>query len=85
MTHGHEERWVGVKEADEFDPDIRRKSELAAENFVVAALKEEGYPEDRIERVGHLKLGFDIRAHRVFDEMKGEVHVKRVEVKGRAR
>lgn len=52
---------------------------------MVAALREEGYPEDRIERVGHLKLGFGIRAHHVIDEMTGEVHVKRIEAKGRAR
>jgi superfamily II DNA or RNA helicase len=71
--------------ADELDPNIRRKSELAAEDMVVAALKEEGFPEDRIERVGHLKLGFDVRAHRVADEATGDVLVKRVEVKGRMR
>jgi len=71
--------------ADELDPNVRRQSELAAEDMVVAALKEEGFPEDRIERVGHLKLGFDIRAHRIADPATGEVLVKRVEVKGRAR
>lgn len=71
--------------ADELDPNVRRKSELAAEDMVVASLIEEGFPEDRIERVGHLKLGFDIRAHRVLDESTGEVYVKRVEVKGRMR
>ena len=71
--------------ADELDPNIRRKSELAAEDMVVVALKEEGFPEDRIERVGHLKLGFDVRAHRVADEATGDVLVKRVEVKGRMR
>lgn len=70
--------------ADELDPNIRRKSELAAEDVVVVALKEEGFPEDRIERVGHLKLGFDVRAHRIADTATGEVLVKRVEVKGRA-
>jgi superfamily II DNA or RNA helicase len=71
--------------ADELDPSIRRKSDLAAEDLVVAALKEEGFPEDRIERVGHLKLGFDVRAHRIADEATGDVLVKRVEVKGRMR
>jgi len=71
--------------ADELDPNVRRQSELAAEDIVVTALKEEGYPEDRIERVGHLTPGFDIGAHRVGDEATGEVPVKRVEVKGRAR
>jgi superfamily II DNA or RNA helicase len=71
--------------ADELDPNVRRQSELAAEDLVVAALKEEGFPEDRIERVGHLKLGFDVRAHRIADEATGDVFVKRVEVKGRVR
>jgi len=71
--------------ADELDPNIRRKSELAAEDMVVVALKEEGFPEDRIERVGHLKLGFDVRAHRIADTETGDVFVKRVEVKGRMR
>ena len=71
--------------ADELDPNIRKKSELAAEDVVVAALKEEGFPEDRIERVGHLKLGFDVRAHRIADPATGEVFVKRIEVKGRMR
>src|SRR5581483_10546223 len=67
------------------DPNVRRQSELAAEDLVVAALKEEGFPEDRIERVGHLKLGFDVRAHRIADEATGDLLVKRVEVKGRMR
>ncbi|HIQ20659.1 MAG TPA: DUF3883 domain-containing protein, partial [Planctomycetes bacterium] len=71
--------------ADELDPNLRRKSELAAEELVVASLVEEGFPEDRIERVGHLKLGFDIRAHRILDASTGEVYVKRIEVKGRMR
>ncbi len=71
--------------ADELDPNVRRQSELAAEEVVVAALREEGFPKDRIERVGHLKLGFDIRAHRIADPATGEVLVKRVEVKGRMR
>jgi polyhydroxyalkanoate synthesis regulator phasin len=71
--------------ADELDPNVRKQSELAAEELVVAALKEEGFPEDRIERVGHLKLGFDIRAHRIADPATGEVLVKRIEVKGRKR
>jgi len=52
---------------------------------VLAALLKEGFPEDRVERVGHLKLGFDIRAHRIMDEATGELHVRRIEVKGRMR
>jgi superfamily II DNA or RNA helicase len=71
--------------AEELDPNIRRQSEIAAEDKVVEALVAEGFPKDRIERVGHLKLGFDIRAHKIADEATGEVFVKRVEVKGRLR
>jgi hypothetical protein len=71
--------------ADELDPNVRRQSEIAAEDKVIEALVEEGFPEDRIERVGHLKLGFDIRAHRIADEATGEIIVKRIEVKGRLR
>jgi hypothetical protein len=71
--------------ADELDPNIRRQSEIAAEDKVVEALVAEGFPQDRIERIGHLKLGFDIRAHKIADEATGEVFVKRVEVKGRLR
>jgi hypothetical protein len=70
---------------DEPDPEVRRASETAAEDRVVEALVAEGFPRDRIERVGHLKLGFDIRAHRIADEATGEVDVKRIEVKGRRR
>ncbi len=69
--------------SDEPDPLVQRKSELAAEEVVIADLIAEGFPADRIERVGHLKIGFDIRAHRVRDEATGEVEVKRIEVKGR--
>ena len=71
--------------SDELDPNIRRQSEIAAEDKVIEALVAEGFPKDRIERVGHLKLGFDIRAHKIADEATGEVFVKRVEVKGRLR
>ena len=71
--------------SDEFDPNIRRQSEIAAEDKVIEALVAEGFPQDRIERVGHLKLGFDIRAHKIADVATGEVFVKRVQVKGRLR
>ncbi len=71
--------------ADELDPEVRRRSELAAEDAAVASLVREGFPADRIERVGHLKLGFDIRAHRVRDEATGDLEVRRIEVKGRLR
>jgi superfamily II DNA or RNA helicase len=71
--------------AEELDPDFRRRSEIAAEDAVIAALIEEGFPEDRIERVGAQKIGFDIRAHRVRDVATGELEVRRIEVKGRMR
>jgi superfamily II DNA or RNA helicase len=71
--------------SDELDPNIRRQSEIAAEDKVIEALIAEGFSSDRIERVGHLKLGFDIRAHKIADEATGEVFVKRIEVKGRLR
>jgi len=71
--------------AEELDPNLRRQSEIAAEDRVVKELIKEGFLEDCIERVGHLKLGFDIRAHRVADEATGEIFVKRIEVKGRAK
>ena len=58
---------------------------MAAEELVMAALHREGFPHDRIERLGHLKLGFDLRAHRVTDAATGDIEVRRVEVKGRAR
>ncbi|GBD43558.1 RNA polymerase-associated protein RapA [bacterium HR40] len=74
-----------VSPADEAEPSLRRQSELAAEERVVAALREEGFPEDCIERVGHQKLGFDIRAYRVADPATGALFVKRIEVKGRMR
>ncbi len=71
--------------AEDLDPNIRRQVEIAAEDRVVEALVAEGFPPDRIERVGHLHLGFDIRAQRIADENTGEIFVKRIEVKGRRR
>lgn len=69
--------------ADEPEPGIRRQSELAAEDLAIASLVGDGFPEEQIERVGHQKIGFDIRAHRVMDTATGELEVRRVEVKGR--
>ncbi len=71
--------------ASEPDTEIQRRSELAAEEVAIAALIIEGFPRERIERVGAQKIGFDLRAHRIRDEATGEVEVKRVEVKGRLR
>lgn len=71
--------------ADELDPRVRTRSELAAEEMTIAALISEGFPRTNIERVGAQKIGFDIRAHRVRDPITGEIEVKRIEVKGRMR
>ncbi|OGP57594.1 MAG: hypothetical protein A2V67_09210 [Deltaproteobacteria bacterium RBG_13_61_14] len=71
--------------AEEGDIALQRKSELAAEDQVIAALVKEGFAQDCIQRVGHLKLGFDIRAHRVIDSATGEIEVRRIEVKGRSK
>ena len=71
--------------SDELDPNIQRQSQIAAENMVIASLIDGGFPEDRIERVGHLKIGFDIRAHRVVHDLTGVLDVRRIEVKGRDR
>ena len=71
---------------DDMDPDIRRRSELAAEDLVVA------FEEARkweCERVGHLKIGFDVRSLGPADPGTGYrdpvVGVRRIEVKGRSR
>lgn len=71
--------------ADEPDLNIRRQSELAAEEKVIESLIAEGFSKECIDRIGHLKIGFDIRAHRIADEATGEIFVKRIEVKGRLR
>jgi superfamily II DNA or RNA helicase len=70
---------------DEPEPYMTRRIELAAEDLVMEALTQEGFPPDRIQRIGHLKRGFDLRAHRLLDTATGEIEVRRVEVKGRAR
>jgi len=70
---------------DELHPNTRRQSEIAAEEKVIEALIAQGFPQDRVERVGHLKLGFNVRAHKIADEATGEVFVMRIEVKGRLR
>jgi SNF2 family DNA or RNA helicase len=71
---------------DELDPEITRQSELAAENVVVA------YEAARCwetERVGHLKIGFDIRSLGPADPQTGYrdpvTSIRRIEVKGRKR
>ncbi len=70
--------------AEEQDPALKRRVELAAEDIVVA------YEEARgreCQRVGHLKIGFDIRSLATPDPQTGYrdlvTGVRRIEVKGR--
>jgi hypothetical protein len=71
---------------DELDPEVTRQSELAAENVVIAYEKARGW---ETERVGHLKIGFDVRSLGPADTQTGyrdPVHgIRRIEVKGRGR
>ena len=71
---------------DELDPELTRQSELAAENVVIAYEKARGW---ETERVGHLKIGFDVRSLGPADAQTGyrdPVHgIRRIEVKGRGR
>lgn len=69
---------------EEIDPELRRKSEIAAEDVVVAWEIAQGF---ECERVGHLKLGFDIRSLGPADPETGYRDpvrgIRRIEVKGR--
>lgn len=71
---------------EDIDPEIRRRSELAAEDVVLAF---EGARKWECEKVGHLKIGFDIRSLGPANPQTGyrdPVHgVRRIEVKGRKR
>ena len=69
---------------DGLDPDTKRKIELAAEDVVIAHETGRGW---ETERVGHLKIGFDIRSLGPADSQTGYRDpvqgVRRIEVKGR--
>ena len=72
--------------AEDIDSALRRRIELAAEDVVVA------YEESQrreCERVGHQKIGFDIRSLALPDPQTGYrdpvTGVRRIEVKGRKR
>jgi len=71
---------------EDVDPEIRRRSELAAENIVVAYETARGWES---ERVGHLKIGFDVRSLGPADPQTGYrdpvESIRRIEVKGRMR
>jgi superfamily II DNA or RNA helicase len=66
----------------EMATDARRASELAAEDHVIAHEARFGW---LCERVGHLKIGFDIRSVSHADPQTGQRYVRRIEVKGRMR
>jgi hypothetical protein len=71
---------------DELEPELNRKSELAAEDVVIAFEQSRGW---ECERVGHLKIGFDIRSHGPADPQTGYrdpvKSIRRIEVKGRTK
>ena len=72
--------------ADEPDAQLRPQIELAAEDVVVAHEQTRGF---ECERVGHLKISFDIRSLAPPDSQTGYRDpvsgVRRIEVKGRRR
>ena len=72
--------------ADEPDAQLRRRIEVADENVVVAHEEARGR---ECERVGHLKIGFDVRSLAAPDPQTGYrdpvTGVRRIEVKGRRR
>ena len=72
--------------AEDLDTNLRRQIELAAEDVVVAY--EESHSRE-CERVGHQKIGFDIRSLALPDPQTGYrdpvTGVRRIEVKGRKR
>ncbi|CEP66431.1 SNF2-related [Moorella glycerini] len=71
---------------EDVEPEVRRRSEKAAEDLVVAYETARGW---ECERVGHLKIGFDIRSLGPADSQTGYRDpvngIRRIEVKGRSR
>jgi superfamily II DNA or RNA helicase len=71
---------------DNLDPEVRRMSEIAAEDVVIAYESGRGF---ECERVGHLKIGFDVRSLGPADPQTGYrdpvTGIRRIEVKGRRR
>jgi superfamily II DNA or RNA helicase len=69
---------------EDVDPNLRHRSELAAEELVVAHETGRGW---ECERVGHLKIGFDVRSLGPADPQTGYRDpvegIRRIEVKGR--
>jgi hypothetical protein len=71
---------------EDLDPEVRRKCEIAAEDVVIAYESARGF---ECERVGHLKIGFDVRSIGPADPQTGYrdpiTGIRRIEVKGRQR
>ena len=71
---------------EDLDPEIRRRSEKAAEDLIVKYENARGW---ECERVGHLKIGFDIRSLGPADPQTGYRDpvegIRRIEAKGRTR
>lgn len=71
---------------EDVDPEVRRRCELAAEDMIVAFEKARGW---ECERVGHLKIGFDVRSLGPADPQTGYRDpvegIRRIEAKGRMR
>jgi superfamily II DNA or RNA helicase len=71
---------------DELDPELNRQCELAAEDVVIAYETARGW---ECTRVGHEKIGFDIRSMGPSDPQTGYrdpvTSIRRIEVKGRRR
>jgi len=71
---------------DDLDPELKRRIEKAAEDLVIAYETARGW---ECERVGHLKIGFDIRSLGPVNAETGYrdpvESIRRIEVKGRSR
>jgi superfamily II DNA or RNA helicase len=71
---------------EDLDPNIRRRSEIAAENMIVGFEEARGW---ECERVGHQKIGFDVRSLGPADPQTGfrdpVEGIRRIEAKGRTR
>jgi hypothetical protein len=74
------------KAPEGLDPALKRRCEKAAEDMVVAFESARGWD---CERVGHLKIGFDVRSLGPADAQTGYRDpvegIRRIEVKGRTR
>jgi SNF2 family DNA or RNA helicase len=76
----------GFGAPEDLDPNVRRRIELAAEDRAVAYETARGW---ECERVGHQKIGFDVRSLGPADPQTGYRDpvegIRRIEVKGRTR